>query len=443
MNKGTITKFVKGETTHRFLKGVTLAVTSFALVAMITVDASASGSTPAVAGTATHAYVFVSESGISQLIRFGLDRQSPISSTSTGATVAPGGGGGGAATTTTPPVTTTTTAPPTTTTTDPTAPTTAPSTPSSSGGPITAGASRSECLTANSNVGWSLSALQSTIASYDALTSSTVTCLGAYGSDLAWSDWTDPWFTGPSGAGYTSWIAADPQVRQMVLGISLIPASIADSSNPLGWEQSCAAGDFNTYASELGTNLVAAGLQNSVIRLGWEMNGSWEGDFIGTTTQEQSLWATCFDNEVTALRSASGEHFLIDWNPNSCTASTPYANYYPGNAYVDIMGLDVYDQSCMNPNTAVPFSQLARVPAGLITFEAFAAAQGKPMSFPEWGLVSSPSGDDPAYIDGIGSAVNNGNFAFQQYFDEVAGNTMVLGSSTPLSNAAYQQEFGN
>jgi len=439
MNKGTITKFVKGETTHRFLKGVTLAVTSFALVAMITIDASASGRTPAVTGT-THAYVFASESGLNQLIKFGIGRHSPINPTSTNTTVAPGGGGGGAATTTTSPVATTTTSPVATATTPPAS---TQSTPPASGGLITAGSSRSECLTANSNVAWSLSALQSTITSFEALTSSKVTCLGAYGSDQAWSDWTDPWFTGSSGAGYTSWIAADPKVRQMVLGISLIPASLNDSSNPLGWERTCAAGDFNTYASELGSNLVAAGLQNSVIRLGWEMNGSWEGDFIGTTTQEQSLWATCFDNEVTALRSASGEHFLIDWNPNSCTASTPYANYYPGNAYVDIMGLDFYDQSCMNPNTAVSFSQLASVPVGLNTFDAFAAAQGKPMSFPEWGLVTSTSGDDPTYIDGIGSAVNNGNFAFQQYFDEVVGNTLVLGSSTPLSNAAFQKQFGN
>jgi beta-mannanase len=228
----------------------------------------------------------------------------------------------------------------------------------------------------------------------------------------------------------------------MVLGISLIPATLSDPGDPLGWEQSCAAGNFNSYASELGANLVAAGLQNSVIRLGWEMNGSWEGDFIGTTTQEQSLWATCFDNEVTALRSASGEHFLIDWNPNSCTAATPYANYYPGNAYVDIMGLDFYDQSCQNPNTAVSFSQLASVPAGLNAFEAFAAAQGKPMSLPEWGLTTVGT-DDSAYIDGVAAAVNSGDFAFQEYFDVVDGSAIMLTSGTPSSVAAYQQQFGS
>jgi beta-mannanase len=202
------------------------------------------------------------------------------------------------------------------------------------------------------------------------------------------------------------------------------------------------AGDFNSYATTLGNNLVAAGLQNSVIRLGPEMNGSWENDFMGNTTQEQSLWATCFANEVTALRQASGEHFLIDWNPNSCTENVPYANFYPGNAYVDIIGLDFYDQSCLTPSSPVSFSTLASVPAGLNSFEAFGAAQGKPMSFPEWGLVQSAGGDDPAYINGVGSAVANGNFAFQAYFDSGHDGILEIGSATPLATAAYAKQFG-
>jgi beta-mannanase len=222
----------------------------------------------------------------------------------------------------------------------------------------------------------------------------------------------------------------------------MIPSS-AQTSSPLTWEQACAAGNYNSYATQLGTNLVAAGLQDSVIRLGWEMNGPWEGDFVGDTVQEQSLWATCFDNEVTAFRQAAGEHFLIDWNPNSCTEGIPYANYYPGNAYVDIMGLDFYDVSCDTPNTAVSFAQLASVPSGLNGFKSFAAAQGKPMSLPEWGLSSTPSGDDPGYINGVGSTVNNGNFAFQEYFDVSDGGTMLLTSGTPQSVAAYKQNFGN
>jgi beta-mannanase len=226
------------------------------------------------------------------------------------------------------------------------------------------------------------------------------------------------------------------------LGVDLIPSSLQNTNNPLGWEQSCAAGDFNSYANTLGTNLVAAGLQNSVLRLGQEMNGPWEADFIGSTTQEQSLWASCFANEVTALHQATGQHFIIDWNPNSCSQNVPYANFYPGNAYVDIIGLDFYDQSCVTPGTAVSFAQLSNVPAGLTSFEAFAAAQGKAMSFPEWGLVSNAGGDDPGYVNGIGSAVNNGNFAFQAYFDTGTLGIMQLGPTTPLATAAFAKQFG-
>jgi beta-mannanase len=227
------------------------------------------------------------------------------------------------------------------------------------------------------------------------------------------------------------------------LQVDLIPTSLEDISNPLSWEQSCAAGDFDSYATQLGNNLVAAGLQSSVIRLGAEMNGSWENDFMGTTTQEQNLWATCFANVVTGLRQAAGEHFLIDWNPNACTQSVPYTNFYPGNAYVDILGLDFYDVGCDAPSTVLTFAQLSNETYGLASFEQFAATQGKPMSFPEWGLATGPEGDDPAYIAGMGSTVANGNFAFEAYFDAGTGLGVILGSNTPLSLAAFQQWFGN
>ncbi len=107
------------------------------------------------------------------------------------------------------------------------------------------------------------------------------------------------------------------------------------------------------------------------------------------------------------------------------------------------MGLDLYDVDSNTPNTSTTFSTLANEPYGLNAFEAFASAQGKPMSFPEWGLSSVPSGDDPGYIDGMASAVANGDFAFESYFDAGGGNALALGSSTtPLSLGAYQDWFG-
>jgi hypothetical protein len=312
-------------------------------------------------------------------------------------------------------------------------------------GHITAGSSRSECLTPNTGNGQNgFSYLQSFINNFDTQTGTTVTCVSSYlNGSQNWSAWVNPWITG-SRYGYTTWVAQEPASRELVLEMNLIPNDLDDVNNPLTWERACVAGHYDSYATQLGNNLVAAGLQNSVIRLGAEMNGVWEGDFIGTKASEQKLWAKCFDNEVTGLREASGQHFLIDWNVNACVGNYPYANYYPGNAYVDIMGLDLYDVGCETPKTSLTFQQLANEPAGLTHFEAFAKEKGKPMSFPEWGLSTVPAGDDPGYINGMGSTIANGNFAFESYFEGGGVNVkaLPLGSSTPLSLVAFRKWFG-
>lgn len=316
----------------------------------------------------------------------------------------------------------------------------------SGGGLISAGPTRSECLTINTASGQSgLSYIQSQVANFDSVTGSSVTCISAYlNGSPSWSAWEHPWVTS-SQYGYTTWVAEQPQDRQLVLETNLIPTNLENVNNPTAWERSCVAGDFSSYATELGTSLVAAGLQNSVIRLGAEMNGVWEGDFIGTKTSEQRLWAKCFDSEVTALRKAAGEHFLIDWNPNACVGNYPYGAYYPGNAYVNIVGLDLYDVGCLTPTKSLTFKTLSREPAGLNYFVSFANAHHKPMSLPEWGLSTIPSGDDPGYIDGMGETVAKEDFSFQSYFEGGGQNVkaLALGTGTPLSDAAYKQWFGS
>jgi Glycosyl hydrolase family 26 len=461
MYKGSLQNFFLAKTAHRVPKILTLAISSAVLLAMVNIDASASafGGRDSNAVRTDVVLTLASESSNSQFS--GLVKRwttvtttsgttSPTTATTSVGGFGPtlgnsgaggsgggtsGGGGGGApstTTSTTSPPTTTTTAAPTTTTTNP---------PSSSAGTdslITAGPSHSECAELNfSDTG--LASLQAAVTSWDNTTNTTTNCVLAYLNGApTWAQWEDPWITS-SQYGYAPWVAQEPQSRQVVLQVDLIPDSLENVSDPLSWEQSCAAGDFNSFATQLGTNLVAAGLQNSVIRLGAEMNGTWEADYMGSTTQEQQLWATCFANEVTGLRAASGENFLIDWDPNSC--NIPYSTIYPGNAYVDIIGIDLYDQACQTPSTAVSFSALASEGDGLDSIEAFATSQGKPMSLPEWGLESSPAGDDPAYIDGMGSAFSNGDYAFEAYFDAGAQGTMELGPSTPLSLVEFQKWF--
>jgi hypothetical protein len=249
--------------------------------------------------------------------------------------------------------------------------------------------------------------------------------------------------------GWDAWLAASPE-HQVILGMDLIPQSVSDDSDPLAWEQPCASGEYDQYATTLAKNLVSSGAGNVVIRLGVEANGSWEADYVGTTSAEMSDWAKCFDNEVTVMRGVAGANFLFVWNPNSCTADLPINKWYPGNSYVNIIGIDVYDKDCETLKTVSQEGWIAYSTdsasggatnpyfPSLANVEAFAAANGKSMSFPEWGLSN---GDDAIYIAEIAHAFDSRDFAFETYFDVGGNGTIALGGKVPNATAAYMQAF--
>jgi hypothetical protein len=314
--------------------------------------------------------------------------------------------------------------------------------------PISAGNSRANCV----DVAFTNGVLQqSDIDSVGKATGTTYDCLTVFNSAMPeWSNWEDPWMFKITSDGWGAWLRADPG-HQVVLGTDLIPKSVANSQNPLTWEEACAAGDYNQQAATLARNLVSYGAGSIVIRLGVEANGSWETDYVGTTGAEMSAWAKCYDSEVTAMRAVPGAHFLFVWNPNSCTANLPIDKWYPGNAYVDIIGIDVYDKDCKTSKTvaqegwqaystdsASQGSGAASFPS-LVNVAAFAKSNGKPLSFPEWGLT--PGADDAAYVQQLGKVFNSGDFAFESYFDTGNSNVAQLGSGIPNATAAYAEAF--
>jgi beta-mannanase len=250
--------------------------------------------------------------------------------------------------------------------------------------------------------------------------------------------------------GWDGWLHAS-STHQIVMSMDLIPQAVSNNRDSLTWEEPCAAGDYNQQATTLARNLVSYGAGSIVIRLGSEANGTWEADYVGTTSTEMSDWAKCYDNEVSAMRAVPGAHFLFVWDPNACTANLPIDEWYPGNSYVDIIGIDVYDRDCETLKAVAQEGWMAyltdRASRGsadpsfpsLANIEAFAAANGKPMSFPEWGL---PTGDDDAtYVKEIAKLFNSGDFSFESYFDNGSDGVAPLGSAIPKATAAYAQAF--
>ena len=312
---------------------------------------------------------------------------------------------------------------------------------------ITAGDSKAHCITLSFTYG---QLNQSEISAVTDLTGVTYNCVELFANPIpTWAEWETPWMFSDISDGWDAWLDTNP-AHQVVMGMDLIPQSVSNNDDPLSWEESCAAGSYNQYATTLAKNLVSWGAGSIVIRLGPEANGAWEADYVGSTTTEMNDWAKCYDNEVTAMRSVSGTHFLFIWNPNACTTDLPLDEWYPGNSYVDIIGIDAYDNDCSSQMTVSQegWTAFLNNSAGntpndpnfpsIANMEAFAVANGKPLSFPEWGISGT---DDAAYVTDMAQIFKQDDFSFESYFDDSDDGITPLGPEIPDSTAAYSQAF--
>ena len=187
--------------------------------------------------------------------------------------------------------------------------------------------------------------------------------------------------------------------------------------------------------------MVAAGFGYSVIRLGHEMNGTWENDDLGTTVAEWHQWGRVLRSRGKGDAGGSMvRHFLFDWNVNGRYRDIPLADYYPGNAYVNIIGISQYDEcGYYLPPVGSParWKALASEPMGLDVVYAFARQHDKPLSIPEWATVVK-LGDDGNYVAHMGDFVASHDVAYQAWFNVANDNIYLLNrTEAPHSVAAY------
>src|SRR6202453_3633679 len=341
-------------------------------------------------------------------------------------------------TTTEPPTTTTTASPATTTTTRPRTTTTTAPPATTTTGPVTATAPPTSSLqqgaydstpTPQGMAAFAQETETSPTVAMDYLASNGGwSGLDGSGGSLAWL--TGPW----KGSGYT-----------LSLGVPMFPTGVGASL------ATGATGAYDSYFTTLAQTLVAAGQANAYLRLGWEFDGSWTAWYAGTPSAEASF-ATYFQQIVTAMRSVSGEHFRFVWNPDSgafTESGYSVAAAYPGNDYVDVIGLDAYDQSWATPQTPTNAWSSTSLPS-LTAAQQFASAEGKPLAFPEWGVTIRSDGhglgDDPYYINHMVAWMETGSndVAFESYFDDSTGgvNSLITGGSFPESLAAFSADVG-
>ncbi len=266
--------------------------------------------------------------------------------------------------------------------------------------------------------------------------------------------------------------------RRLVLSICLLPGpwdlSGPKQSNgtktPVSLEAG-AKGEYNEHFKRLAENLVKYELTDSVLRLGWEFNGGW---YTWRAGKNPDAYAGYWRQIVTTMRAVPGTKELqFCWNPAMGWQQFPSEKAWPGDEYVDIVGLDVYDESWMKDTYPWPegasVSEIAsrrravwekvllHGDHGLMFWKNFATAHRKPFSIPEWGVNNRGDKhgglDNVFFVEQMHAFITNptNRVYFHCYFDVQAGDGHhqlspgIAGNEVtefPQSAARFKELFG-
>lgn len=248
--------------------------------------------------------------------------------------------------------------------------------------------------------------------------------------------------------------------RRLVLGV---PACVQGTT----WADE-AAGKNAAHWTALARNLITAGLGNAVLRIAREFNTGYHWKVVeGGQAAHKAGWARI----VTTMRAVPGAKFRFCWNPmlgvgNLTTHGAE--SCYPGDAVVDEIGVDVYDWNQKgiypgNASAATTTAQQQVLDTDLTMWDSlrgwysFALSHGKPLSFPEWGLLLWKSGssyhgggDNAVFVRAMGDLINGSSLGGWHAMWEDPWGAGVSDSDTkpgrpipvPMARAAFLSAFG-
>jgi hypothetical protein len=204
--------------------------------------------------------------------------------------------------------------------------------------------------------------------------------------------------------------------RNLSYAVALFPSG--------GSLASCAAGEYDVHWRNLANNLASYGLHSAYLRLGYEMDAiSLWGAFKGSG--KEASFAGCFRRVVQVMRQTQpANQWKFVFNPTDQNPGRAWLEAtWPGDAYVDVVGVDPYDHSWVEntypyPSTCGATCRLTRQQtawsyqaSNLNILRDFAIAHGKPMAIPEWGVITRPDGhgggDNPYYIQKMHEFITN------------------------------------
>lgn len=132
---------------------------------------------------------------------------------------------------------------------------------------------------------------------------------------------------------------------------------------------------------------VAKQLDCPIVFRPWhEMNGNWF--WWGRTFCTPEEYIQLYRITVNHIRRSGADNILFAWSPDKASA----LQYYPGDDYVDIIGIDIYEPGIM------PYSDYNIIGPAICELSAFASEHDKLFAITETGCRNSDNGS-PKYPD--------------------------------------------
>ncbi|HWX50348.1 MAG TPA: glycosyl hydrolase [Roseomonas sp.] len=276
-----------------------------------------------------------------------------------------------------------------------------------------------------------------------------MTLLGVYvGNDRAALDRFENWLDRPADnvhamIGYQSW---DDFLYGATWGAGELWKDVGTDVNwsvPLvvnGTSLAEAAkGTYNDYYRQAAEAIKDTGIEGHPINIrpGWEFNGDW---FPWSAIDHQQDYIGAFQQLVDTFRSVS-DRFVFEWNVNEAWAgSMDPASAYPGDNYVDIIGMDAYWKTEFFGNDPYhAWDLVLNEQYGLQWHQDFAAARDKPTSYSEWGVMTDNA--EP-YVKAMKYWFDTHDVLFQSRWDSNDNYQGLLSDGTnPQTGAAYINAF--
>ncbi len=253
-----------------------------------------------------------------------------------------------------------------------------------------------------------------------------------------------------SGGTVDAWVK---ECANLSIAVRIFPMSFSSDNCPANYARA-ASGEFDEYYRKMAADLKAAGVPaNAVFRIGWELNSDYPWGLTGCrTSADAATYIKGYQHIVDIFRESFGPDFTLAWNflKNSAKMPLPIESYYPGDAYVDYIDIDYYD----NPGTAsvAEFNAFANRgtpanPVGINQWLAYAKSKGKMVAFSEWGIVPPERGgrgDNPAYMEAMFNwfKANACSVAFESYFNGGTRGHALGTAEHPRSTAVYKALWG-